>query len=333
MAKRHRICLNGGLEFTARSGQLLLDAALGSNVDLPHDCRAGRCGACLTTVRSGITLGGETTQNRLVHACQARVFSDLELVAESLPPVSKTEARLVRILNASVDVVELTIAPQSPLQILPGQYCRFAFRGYPVRAFSPTAPLARYVPGDHIRLHVKRIRGGRVSSALGTEIQRGHRLTVEGPYGHAYLRPKLENRLVLAAGGTGFAPIWAVAHAALCENPMRRMVIVAGARELGHLYMAPALEYASRFPNVDVILTVTNAHTTYPGVRTGRPAEHIPSLSADDIVYAAGAPDGVAAAGQLAAAVGASFYADAFEAAGNETTDWITRATAWLRTG
>ena len=332
MARLHRISLNDQ-EFTAHPGQKLLDAALVAGVDIPHDCRAGRCGACLTTVRAGITLGGESHQSGVVHACQARVFSDLAVAVESLPPVRQIEARLIRLVDRSADVVELTIALRTQLHILPGQFCRFTFRGYPARLFSPTAPLTGHPPDGRIRLNVKRVNGGRVSPDLGTAIQRGHHVTVEGPYGHAFLRTAETSRLVLAASGTGFAPIWAVGHAALCENPHRSVVIIAGARELKQLYMAPALEFASRFPNVEIILTVENQQAAYPGVRTGRPADHIPPLGPDNIVYAAGAPRSVDAIGQLASAAGAKFYADPFEAAGVEVKDWIARAADWLRAG
>ena len=63
MAKLHKISL-GSEMFLARSGQRVLDAALLNGVEMPHDCRAGRCGTCLTRVKTGITLGGETARIR-----------------------------------------------------------------------------------------------------------------------------------------------------------------------------------------------------------------------------------------------------------------------------
>ncbi len=332
MKKLHRIKLDGQ-EFTARSGQVLLDAALMACVDIPHDCRAGRCGACLTQVQHGITLGGDTMRGDVVHACQARVFSDLTLAIEQLPPVVQVEARLISVVDLTPGVVQLTIAPEQPLRILPGQYCRFSFHGYPARAFSPTMPLDGQAPGDRIFLNVKRVRDGRVSSRLGGKIRSGHQLTIEGPYGHAFLRTGRRNRLVLAGSGTGFAPIWAVARTALHEDATRSMVIVAGARELRELYMAPALEFACRFPNVRITLTVEEQHSSYQHVLVGRPSDFMPELSAGDIVYAAGAPKSVETIGRLAKSAGATFFSDPFEPAGTESADWLTRAAGWLRAG
>lgn len=332
MAKLHRVTLNGET-FQARSGQVLLDAALIAGVDIPHDCRAGRCGSCVTGIAKGLTLGGEARQRGMIHACQARVFSDLTLAIEDLPKVDSIAARLVKAVDVTHDVVEVTLVPSRPLTIHPGQYCRFTFRGFPARAFSPTAPLDGEPQGAAIRLNIKRVRGGRVSTAIGDKIKPGHRLTVEGPFGHAFLRTGRTNRLILVAGGTGFAPMWAVGDAALRENPQRPIVFVAGARQLGQLYMVRALEFASRFPNVGVVVTAEEAQDHYPHVRHGRPSDHVPPLTAGDIVYAAGAPAMVDAVGKQAHAAHATFYADPFEPPGGQAEDWVTKAVAWMGAG
>ena len=332
MAKLHRVSLNGAT-FPARSGQLLLDAALMSGAEIPHDCRAGRCGTCITKVERGITLGGETQQHGMIHACQARVFSDLSLAIEALPPVDRVEARVARLVNVTHDVVEVTLAPATPLDLLPGQYCRFTFHGFPPRAFSPTAALdGRSEPG-RIHLNIKRVRDGCVSPNLGGKIRPGHRVTIDGPFGHAFLRPHRDNRLILAGSGTGFAPMWAVAHAALCENALRDIVLIAGVRALASFYMGPALDFAGTFPNVRIIATVQERQSDFPQVRFGRPTDHLPELEAGDTIYAAGAPAMVDALGKLALAAKSSFYSDPFEPAAAQAEDWITRAVAWLRTG
>ena len=141
MSKFHKVSING-VVFPARSGECLLDVALGHGVDLPHDCRTGRCGTCLTRVLDGVTIGGEADQPGMVHACQARVLSDLTLACEPLPPAGTIQGRVTRIVELCEDVVELTIMPARKLDSLPGQYCRFTFQGFPTRTFSPTQPLS-----------------------------------------------------------------------------------------------------------------------------------------------------------------------------------------------
>ena len=255
MAKLHKISLGSEI-FLARSGQRVLDAALLNGVEMPHDCRAGRCGACLTRVKTGITLGGETRQAGMVHACQAMVFSDLALEVEPLPPVLRVSGTLSKLSELAEDIVEVTIEPSRRLDMLPGQYCRFRFRGFPARSFSPTSSLGALQSDGRIRLHVKRVRGGRVTPSLGNTICEGHQVHIEGPFGHAFLRPGLSNRLVLIGSGTGFAPVWAVGAAALRENPERQMTVIAASRRAAAFYMTPALALISRYPNVKAIATI-----------------------------------------------------------------------------
>ena len=331
MAKLHTIRL-GESRCLARSGQVLLDAALVGGMDLPHDCRAGRCGACLVRVRAGITLGGQSRQPGMVHACQAMVFSDLDLETEALPSVRQVRGRVAALNDLAHEIVEVVIEPSEAMEIWPGQYCRFRFRGFPDRAFSPTAPLAGGPSDGCIRLHVKQVRGGKVTPQLGSTICAGHNVSIDGPFGHAYLRPGQENRLVLIGSGTGFAPVWSVAAAALAENPHRRMVLVANSRKLASYYMGPALDFASAHPNGLAMAAVEDAAPReLPAY--GSASQDLPPLGADDIVYTAGSPVLVDAVAKLALRAGAEFHADPFEAAQPQSERWMDRARAWLAAG
>lgn len=314
MGKVCRVSLNGH-QFAAQCGDLLLDAALTSGVEIPFDCRSGYCGTCRVRVRAGRCFGGEGRDRGYVHACQSRVISDLDLVLEDTPDIVTRSGRVVRLTRLAPDVVEVTIDLAEPAQDLPGQYYRTAFRGFPERCYSATMPFAGRRDPRVMRFHVRMVPHGRVSSALGRQIAIGHRVKLEGPLGTAYLRPGLDERLVLVAGGTGFAPIWAIADAAMRENSQRRMVLVVGVRRLGSLYMVPALCRLARCHNVVIIPVVAEKQNVSTAVRHGQPIDYLPALSADDIVYAAGAPAMVQAVVDAAHAAGASCFADPFEAA------------------
>jgi 3-phenylpropionate/trans-cinnamate dioxygenase ferredoxin reductase subunit len=322
MTKLHAVRLNGET-FNAPIGSVLLDAALMAGIDIPFDCRAGRCGTCLMRIARGRTIGGETHQRDFVHACQARVLSDLELQCEPRPPVGRIDGRLQNVTELGRDVVQVEIAPAEPVPLLPGQYYRFKFRGFPTRCFSPTLPLNHPPRGSTIYLNVKRVGNGRVSTKLGKSIRPGHRVTLEGPFGTAYLRRRQKGRLVLVAGGTGFAPIWSIANAALSENPYREMVVVAGSRDLPSLYMAPGLERLTRFPNVQVIPCSEAPHPAFPKLPTGLPSDHLPALREDDNVHAAGAPKMVAKVAEAASQADASIFVDPFEADANRGRGWL----------
>jgi 3-phenylpropionate/trans-cinnamate dioxygenase ferredoxin reductase subunit len=111
-----------------------------------------------------------------------------------LPAIERIDARVSRLADLTDDVVEVTITPARRMPLLAGQYCRFTFRGFPSRAFSPTAPLDRPArEGRSFRLNVKRVRGGRVSPYFGRNIRVGYPVKVEGPFGSAFLRPGKTN--------------------------------------------------------------------------------------------------------------------------------------------
>lgn len=309
MAKTHRVIVNGE-QFTATRGEVLLDAALRNGVHIPHDCRSGHCGTCSVRIVEGDLFGngGAATTK----ACQSWIVSDVEIAIEDVPEIATVNGRVTSVRPVAPDVIAVSIATKQPLEFLPGQYLQVQFKGFGARCYSPTVPVDRQSDGRSVHLHVRRVRGGRVSSALGATIKQGHRVKLTGPFGSAYLRPGQTGRLVLVASGTGFAPVWSIADAAMREAPRREMLVVVGARSMESLYMIPALWRLAGCPNATVIPVVGSPQEPPAPIRSGSPIDHIPLLSPADIVYAAGSPKLVDAMRSIAVESGAAFHADAF---------------------
>ena len=76
MSKICKVTINDE-PFLANRGELLLDWALMNGIDLPHDCRSGICGACRVRLVDGTVFGGHSRGDDMIHACQARIVSDL----------------------------------------------------------------------------------------------------------------------------------------------------------------------------------------------------------------------------------------------------------------
>ena len=270
MARKFSITANAST-FSAYPGEILLDAALQQGVHMPHDCRTGQCGSCLVRVKHGQLLGGETPKSRIFHACQARVFSDARVDYDQLPPITSSAGTLVRIDRLAPDIRGLTIKLRAPARHRPGQYYRFKFRGFPARCFSPSPPFVGNDDRRTLRLHVKMVRDGEVSSRLETGIQPGHKVRVAGPFGSAFFRPGEGRRLILVASGTGFAPIWAIAKASLQRQPNVPLLLIAGSRTLSSLYMAPALCRLAVYPSADFVATTDEPQSASEIVRCGAP--------------------------------------------------------------
>jgi NAD(P)H-flavin reductase len=186
------------------------------------------------------------------------------------------------------------------------------YRGFPARSYSPTYPLEGQANDRLLHFHIRRFPDGIVSSELGRKIRIGHRVKVTGPYGSAFLRPNHSGSIVLVASGTGFAPMWSIAVAAILERPQRELIFVVAARKLQSLYMHSALCRLALFPNVTIIPTVSEQQSVSPAIRSGRPTDHLPSLSPDDVVYTSGAPAMTDTVARMARAAGARCYTDPF---------------------
>jgi 3-phenylpropionate/trans-cinnamate dioxygenase ferredoxin reductase subunit len=331
MARSHQITINGNT-FLARRGELLLDAALSNGVDLPYDCRAGHCGTCCVRVVSGQVRGGAGSEPRIVHACQCRIVSDVVVEKDQPSGVRTVEGVLNSLRPLSAEVMEVGIKTDRALPYHAGQYAQVRFSGYPSRPFSITHPLSGNPSNRSMWFHVRRMKDGRVSSSLGTLIMPGHRVKLTGPYGSAHFRPNLDSRLILVATNTGFAPIWSIAVAALRENPERRMMVIAGGRTIGSLYMGPALAQLARFPNVLVVPCCSTPQTLTNAVKPGRPTDYLPRLLPSDVLYACGAPEMVDSIKSIAARFGAVCYADPFLPTTDDTVEEsvLTRAMGWL---
>lgn len=320
MASTHQITING-TTISARRGELLLDAALNNGIDLPYDCRSGHCGTCCVRLVSGEVRGGEGAEPGIVHACQCRIAGDVVVEKEQPSGVRVVEGELTSLRALSLEVMEVGISMERALPHHAGQYAQVHFDGFPSRPFSITHPLNGNPDGRSIWFHIRRMKGGNVTAALGKRIRRGHRVTISGPYGSAHFRPNLDARLILVATNTGFAPIWSIAVAALLENPERMMMVIAGGRTIESLYMGPALARLAGFPNVLVVPVCSTPQNLSPTVKFGRPTDCMPRLLPTDVVFACGAPGMVDSVRSIAAHAGAVCYADPFLAATGNTVE------------
>jgi 3-phenylpropionate/trans-cinnamate dioxygenase ferredoxin reductase subunit len=331
MARRHQITLNG-TSFLARRGEVLLDAALNNGIDLPYDCRAGHCGTCCVRLVAGEVRGGQGAEPGIVHACQCRIVGDAVIERGQPSGLRTVEGVLTSLRPLSVDVMEVGIRTDRALPYHAGQYAQLRFSGYPSRPFSITHPLSGNPNSRCVWFHVRRMQGGRVSSALGKRIRPGHRVKLTGPHGSAHFRANLDGRMILVATSTGFAPIWSIAVAALRENPERTMMVIAGGRSIEALYMGPALARLASFPNVLVVPICSTPQTLSPVVKLGRPTDFLPRLLPSDVLYACGAPGMVDAIKTIAGRIGAVCYADPFLPSTDTAVEagMLARAMGWL---
>ncbi len=298
-----------GRTVKANYGETLVDAGLSGWVAIPHDCCSGQCETCRVSVVSGRVDDRGTAEKNTVLACQAKVIGNAAIAFDHVADVAKRSGVVTAVAPLASDIVEVIVTLPTPIDFRPGQYLSVKFSGFPARDLSPTVRPDGSAGAGELVFHIRRYPGGLVSTQIGATIRPGHRVTVRGPFGSAFLREGY-GPLVLIGGGTGWAPIWALAAAARREQRHRDLVVIAGARDAEGLYMRDSLDWLVDDGVRDVIATAVTAAAG--AVRRGRPTLYLPSLGPEDTVYVAGPPPLVDAVRLKSRAAAARCYADPF---------------------
>src|SRR5215208_2497178 len=165
-----------GKQLRVSLGDTLVDAGLAARMLIPHDCCSGQCDTCLVRVVSGDVDPQGSDDGDLVHACQATIEGDAEILFDEVPIPAKRQGTLAAMRWLSHEVAEVVVRLNSPFTYLPGQYVKAAFAGFPSRDYSPTAYLAGGLDDTELVFHIKRTRAAwsRPRSATRSASPQGH---------------------------------------------------------------------------------------------------------------------------------------------------------------
>jgi len=335
-----------GSTFVVDGSETVLEAALRSGIGLAYGCKNGACGTCRGKVIAGTLAHRAHSASALSAADEAIGFalfcssvpqSDIVIEARELTgfgdiPIRKMPTRIARIERPTADVaiIHLQLPSNERLQFRAGQYLDFILKDGVRRQYSIAS--APHTDGL-VELHVRHTPGGvftdRLFGTLDPPIKERDILRIEAPLGTFFLREDSDHPIVLLAGGTGFAPIKAIAEHVFHQRinrgngdkPARPVHLYWGARSARDLYMAQVPEaWARDEPNFYYVpvLSEPQAGDAWQG-RTGfvhrAVIDDLPDLSSFQ-VYACGAPLMIDAArrdfvGQCGLPVD-DFFADAF---------------------
>ena len=250
-----RIEIDNGPTFPVGSNEdTLLRAALRAGLAFPYECSVGGCGACRFELLEGVVqtlweeapgLSERDRKRGKRLACQTHVQGDarirVRLGGESEQPAvppQRVTATLSERRAISDDMVELRLTlPRSP-GFRAGQYALL----YPPGAEGARAySMSNLDDGSDWRFIVRRTPGGRGSAVMCTELPVGAAVDIDGPYGHAWLRPSARD-VVCVAGGSGLGPMLSIARGVLAEHRPRRVHFFLGLRHEGDLGAAEQLQ-------------------------------------------------------------------------------------------
>jgi NAD(P)H-flavin reductase/ferredoxin len=291
---------------TVRAGETLLDAGLREGLAMPFECRNGGCGVCKCTLVHGqvsllpyqdSALSAAERAAGVTLLCCAQALGDLEISYVPAPgakphSVKRMLAHVTHLEPLSGDVMRvlLQIEGGKGLAFRPGQYINIVLDDGAKRSFSfANAPHV----GGAIELQVRRVAGGRFTSAVFDTLRVGDSLRFEGPLGAFTLREDGDKPIIFVAGSTGFAPVKSMLEHAFHTGLQRHMVLYWGVRSRADLYLGDlAMQWAREHANFRFIpvLSAPLPQDHWEG-RTGLVHEAIladfPDLSAHQ-VYACG---------------------------------------------
>ncbi|GAB3785964.1 globin domain-containing protein [Nocardioides ungokensis] len=181
------------------------------------------------------------------------------------------EADVVSVERKMMDLTLVRVQPRRELAYVPGQSLSMEIPERPRlwRYFSPAnAPRE----DGSIDLHVQKIDGGQVSSALVRSLKVGDEVKLGAPVGDRLTRkPQDPTDLLMVAGGTGLAPLRAVLEQIDREwqryGAAPRVHLLHGVRMPWHLYDRPLLRDLARSRPWFDYTEVVSDDTSYPGTR------------------------------------------------------------------
>ncbi|PKK14305.1 MAG: flavohemoprotein [Thermomonospora sp. CIF 1] len=171
-------------------------------------------------------------------AAAATMIDAAEAEAEHSPPWWVGE--VVGHERYGHDLAVLTIRPDQPLRHVAGQHISVQTARWP-RVWRRYSVANAPRPDGALTLHVRAVPGGWVSGALVRYTKVGDRLTLGPAMGGLTLQASSGGDLLLVAGGTGLAPLKALAEQVAATEPGRRVHLVWGVRTTVDLYALPQL--------------------------------------------------------------------------------------------
>jgi CDP-4-dehydro-6-deoxyglucose reductase, E3 len=214
---------------------------------------------------------------------------------------------VAEIAHRTQAIVELLLRPSgTPLRYLPGQYVLVGDVDHvvAVRSFSiANAPRA----DGAITLLVTRVADSAISTWVYDALRPGDRVLVSGPYGTFVAGDDPTRPVLYLAGGSGLAPVRALAEAAIASGTPERATLFFSARtEADVIDRERFEEWERRRPGFRFLRTLTRAAGPPP---LGRIPALLPELFpdlGDHEVYVAGASGFVDACSGAALACGAA---------------------------
>lgn len=309
-----------GRRLPIEDGEDVLSCLARHDIPRPFSCRSGVCQTCVMKATDGVPPAA--SQVGLKHAWKAQNYflpcvckPDVDLEIDDCDAMRSQPAYVTDVTHLGRDVIRVEVTPDAPFAFDPGQFVTVERPG---DSLSRPYSIASLGPDGPLELHVKVVQDGAMSSWLETAV--GQAVLLRGPCGECFYQSgSPQQPLLLAATGTGLAPLLGVLRRALECNHTGPIHLFHGAKNSTDLYLWSSLcQLALRHPQLQLVGTVLKNDNNAPHVQETRLEEAIaralPQLDGFR-VYLCGNPKMVARLKKKSFLAGASLqdiHSDAF---------------------
>lgn len=234
MAQVHIETRKEEMAYDCPEGDTILRSALRNGIGFPYACNVGSCGNCKFTLLEGEVqhlrenppaMGKRDLERGRYLGCQAVPQGDCRIKMRpdaSYEPKHRpvqNKATLRRRHSLTHDIEEFEFELEQPTGFIPGQYALLHLPGVKGgRAYS----MCNLPDEDNVwSFQIKRVPGGEATTKLFDGIGTGDSITVDGPYGTAFIQEESPRDIVCIAGGSGLSPMISIARAATAHPQLK----------------------------------------------------------------------------------------------------------------
>lgn len=227
--------------YACAEGETVLQCLTHNGIGIPSSCQAGVCQTCL--MQAVGSAPPEDSQKGLKDTLKAQgYFLSCACVPEGDMEVSvgdtagrRTAAMLMGVEKLAGGVALVRVIPESPIDYRAGQFVNLMREDGLTRSYSIANTPA---DGGMLEFHVALTPGGAMSTWFHEEAGPGESLQVLGPQGDCfYLEGNADQPLLLVGTGTGLAPLYGIAKAALEAGHAGPIHLFHGSLDCDGLYL------------------------------------------------------------------------------------------------
>ena len=232
----------------------VLDGLENAGFAIPFSCRSGLCQSCMmqadspppASAQDGLSNNQISQHFFLACSCYPQTDMEVNLIGDT----NRTQGIVVDkyLLNEQVMCLQI----EADCRWFPGQYINLWHDDIQGRSYSIAS---RCDDKKIMELHIKRHEQGLVSRWVHDQLQPGQAVTLSKPMGNCFYSDEHEDKpLLMAATGTGLAPLYGILLEALARKHNAPIKLYAAAGEPSGLYYVDELKkLAATHTNIEYI--------------------------------------------------------------------------------